>query len=182
MVTKVSKGGGSKVAGTIVEYKPVDEPTKIEQVEEITEAPKINLDSKKTSFVEYNGESLFSSAVKNEETNKYVDDTNKYDSITGDVIPLMQTKPFSSEDTKGTRAANKAWEGIDPATKLDTLEFGAVNKEQYQKLVDTADAIGRARGTIFHKKIHFFVTGDPITEAEIQSLYQDYQIFPSEYD
>lgn len=57
-------------------------------------------------FVTYNGEQLFSKAIRDDETKTYKEGSEEYDSVTGKVLPDMQTRPFTSTDDAGTRAAN----------------------------------------------------------------------------
>lgn len=58
------------------------------------------------SFVEYHGEKMFSKAIRDDETKTYKEGAEEYESVTGKVIPDMQTRPFTSTDDAGTRAAN----------------------------------------------------------------------------
>ena len=59
----------------------------------------------KPSYVDYFGDKLFSNAKKDEDTGRYTEDGQEFESITGDVIPTFQNYPFVSDKTVGERAA-----------------------------------------------------------------------------
>lgn len=133
------------------------------------------------SFVEYNGSKIFSDAKRDDETKTYKKGGVQYDSVTGKVIPSMQTRPFTSTDDAGTRAANSLWKNEDPASEKEIRGItGTVNKEQYIKHVNKRRDMAIAKGTIFHKIIHAYISGDVSVWDEINDLYSESGIQPSE--
>jgi hypothetical protein len=105
-------------------------------------------------------------------------------SITNHIIPIIQTRPYSSTDTPGDRAAEKAWRGRDPNDLLSfpDLTIGAISKERYVQLINQKFETGRAKGEILHLSIHEYLTKDPEVRKQIYALMKNAEILSSEVD
>lgn len=182
-VLGINKTESKEAPGFYIKYKPAEVPTKPvteeqEKPKKVAKPPKIQ----KPSFVEYNAESIFSDAKKDPVTGEYDNNGQSLKSITQDVIPFFQSRPFKGTETLGTRIADGVWRGEDPTTlKLTDMSAQPVTKEEYIRLVDANYEIGIAKGTIFHKLIHKYVSNDPNTQGELQELYANNHILPDEF-
>jgi len=135
------------------------------------------------SFAAYNAETLFKDATKDEETGDYDYEGQVFDSVTGKVIKSMQTRPYTSTDTPGVRAANKAWKYLSEdelARPRDAVVD--MTKEQYATHVDAQFQRGIDKGNLLHAKIHAHVANTDAAIASVQRLYDESGILPSELE
>lgn len=135
------------------------------------------------SFARYTAEEIFSNAKKDEVTGDYDLEGSNLVSVTQAVIPLFQSRPFTSTDTRGKRLADAMWKGLDPETQKRTdMSAQPLTRDEYERAVDASYETGIAKGTIFHKLFHQYISKDPITAGELQELYAKHNILPSEFD
>lgn len=182
-ITGVSKSESKEAPGFYIDVIPAEVPAPL-VVEEKPTKPKLAKAPKLSNpqFVQYNGESLFSDAKKDPVTGEYDNQGQTLKSVTQDVIPIFQTRPFKGEETLGVRIANSLWAGEDPTIlKLTDMSVQPVTKDEYVRMVDASYQIGIAKGTIFHKLVHQYVSKDPNTQGELQQLYAENHILPDEF-
>ncbi len=136
------------------------------------------------ALMEYNAEKLFREEEKDLETGKYRSKTGEeYNSVTGDVIKSIQTRPFTSEDSYGVRAANRLFKNLAEDATLDIEGIlGPATKQQYADFIDRKMNRGLAKGNILHAKIHGYVTKDAGVEKDIRDIMSEHNILSSEID
>ena len=133
------------------------------------------------SFAAYNAPKLFKDAVKDLETGDYKSQGQTFDSVTGKVIKSMQTRPFTSTDTPGTRAANKAWKyAAEDELKIPPRAVVEMTRDDYAKYIDSQFERGRAKGDLLHAIIHDHVAKTQDSADSVKRLYDESGILPSE--
>lgn len=141
---------------------------------------------KKTSFsdAKYYGDKIFTDAKKDEETGKYKKDGNTYGSVTQDVIPTMRRRE-ALEGTTGERAAERIWGETAPDVLLNvdkSISVVPVSKATFTKLVDLQVETGKAKGTIFHKLVHYYVSGDVKAQEEAKALMAQFGLLEDQFE
>lgn len=137
----------------------------------------------KPSFAEYHGDKLKVDAEKDLDTGKYMFKGQERNSVTGDVIKTMQTRPFTATDTYGTRRANQVFSGIPEDQPVKLFGFVApMTRQEYADHLDSAMAKGMAKGEILHAKIHHYVSKDVAALQRIDQLMEEHGITPLEVD
>ncbi len=128
--------------------------------------------------------------AKNPLTEKYEGEGKSFPSVTGDVIPAMESKQYLLDITKdnsevvttpGERRAEILWKDLDPATKQQTKEADyPIDKPTFISLYDAKSKLFIAKGNILHKTIHEHFTQDSSTRAEIEAIMADNDISKGE--
>ncbi len=140
---------------------------------------------KSPSYVDYHAEKLFTTAKKDETTGRYTKDGAEFKSVTGDVVPMFQAAPFVSDKTVGERAADAIWGTGDKTEKKRVqpwISVAEIDYDEFVKRVDQQAETGRARGTIFHKMVHYYLTNDATAREEAQLLMGQHNMLQSEFD
>lgn len=65
---------------------------------------------------------------------------------------------------------------------MEHLSITPINAETAKSLEDNRYTVGMAKGTIFHKIIHLHFSNDSNAQMELQQLYDDHKILPSEFE
>lgn len=133
----------------------------------------------------YNGDKIrANNLVRNDVTNKYEGNNKIYDSVTGDVIPSMQSKgTLQDERSAGTKRADRLWGDRPADLKLKTKEADVpVDKKTFTALYDERYERTIAKGQIFHKMVHYHFTKDTATQSEISALMAANDISKGEFE
>lgn len=122
-------------------------------------------------------------------TEKYKDSSRQYDSVTGTLIPAMESKQYildndvkiDNDKTPGERRADLLWNKVDPKVKQLTKEANIpIDKATFIALYDSRAKLWIAKGNILHKSIDYFFTKDSATKAEIDTIMSENNISKGE--
>ena len=123
-------------------------------------------------------------AVKSTEDKKgYTVGSTVLDSVTGVVIPGMKSRQFEASDlTLGEKKANKLYDTLPSDAVLSTNMGENMTKQEYIDATNTSYEKGIAKGTIFHKIIHYYFSKDATTAVEINELMATHGFTPGEFE
>lgn len=125
---------------------------------------------------------------RNPDTNEYENGAVKFQSVTGHVLPSMETKQYllgpSDPKTKlsvGQRKAEILWRNLDPTVKLKTKESEfPIDKETFAVLYDSKVELFIAKGNILHKLIHYHFSKDESIKREVDAIVDKFGLSKGE--
>lgn len=121
---------------------------------------------------------FFKNATKDlDNEGKYMYEGKEYNSVSL-LIKTIQSRPYTSTDTPGQRAADAAWFYLAPEDELMFKELSIVpiNKEQYQVLIDKRYNTGIGKGLLMHAMIHNYIEKTSESAKQIADIQDEYGI------